>query len=328
MKNKIKYLSSPIVLAVISIILIGHLLFIYLMLPGPLMEKTVIIIEPNTHTRDIAQNLHDAGVIRYKFLFKVIAQFYSKFRHPLMSGEYEFTKRITPLQVIRILKSGKSIVHKLVIAEGLTVSEIMGKLDAEYRLIGSINENITEGFLMPSTYFYSFRDHRGTIVARMKDFMSKTLDELMPKLSPDSPLKTRTEVLTLASIVEKEALYDDEKPRIAAVFINRLKKKMKLQADPTTIYAITLGKYKLDHPLTRKELKIASPYNTYHVIGLPPTPIACPGKKSIEAVVSPMKTNELYFVVNGTGRHNFAPSLEAHNDNVVQYKQTKSTKKD
>ncbi len=328
MKNKLKYLSSPLVLSIIAIILLGHLIFIYLMLPGPLEEEKVIIIEPHTRITDIAKNLSEAGVVHNKLAFNIIAKFYSRLRSPLRSGEYEFTKHITPLQVIRILSSGKSVVHKLVIPEGTTVSEIIGKLESEHRFIGSINENVEEGFLMPSTYFYTFRDQRSKLILHMKSLMSEALDELMPKLSKDSPLKTRLDVLTLASIVEKEAMYDDEKPRIAGVFINRLRKKMKLQADPTTIYAITLGKYKLDHPLTRKELLTQSPYNTYYAMGLPPTPIACPGKKAIEAVISPMQTNDLYFVVNGTGRHNFASSLEAHNINIASYKKTKSIKKD
>jgi UPF0755 protein len=149
--------------------------------------------------------------------------------------------------------------------------------------------------------------------------MSEILDKYMLELSPDSPLKTRMDVLTLASIVEKEAFFDDEKPHIAGVFINRLKKGMKLQADPTTIYGITLGKSKLGRMLTRKDLLIKSEYNTYHIHGLPPTPIACPGIKSIAAVVHPLKTNDLYFVVDGTGRHKFSHDFKIHNNNIQEY---------
>jgi len=326
MKHNIKHIFSPILILIVGSILLGHVVFVYLMLPGVLEEEKIIIIEPNTRIKDIARHLHKEGVVRNKLAFTIIAKFYSKFRSPLRSGEYEFTKQVTPLQVIRILSSGKSMIHKLVVPEGSTVSHIIGKLEAEHRFIGTINENIEEGFLMPSTYFYTFRDQRSKIILHMKTLMSEVLDELMPKLSPDSPIKTRLEVLTLASIVEKEAMYDDEKPHIAGVFINRLKKNMKLQADPTTIYAITLGKYKLDHPLTKSELRINSPYNTYYTSGLPPTPIACPGRKSIEAVIFPMKTNDLYFVVDGTGRHNFSSNLEAHNMNIAHYKKIKSIK--
>lgn len=327
MKHKIKRFFSPAMILVIGLVLMVHLLFIYLMLPGPLNEEKVIIIEPKTKIHDIASILQKEGVINYQVGFTIIAKFYSKFKNPLKSGEYEFTKHISPLQVIRVLSSGKSIIHKLIIPEGSTVDEIISKLKLENRFIGEIQENIVEGFLMPSTYFYTFRDQRTKILFQMKNLMSETLDELMPKLLPNSPIQTRMEVLTLASIVEKEARYDDEKPRIAGVFINRLKKKMKLQADPTTIYAITLGKYKLDHPLTKAELRNPSPFNTYYTVGLPPTPIACPGRKSIEAVISPMQTKDLYFVVDGTGRHNFAESLEQHNINIANYKKFKVEKK-
>lgn len=326
MKYKTKHILSLVITPIIVLVFAWHLASVYLMLPGPLEEEQVIIIEPGTRIYQIADILHREGVIQNKLVFKIIAKFYSKFRSPLRSGEYEFTKHITPLQVIRILSSGKSVVHKLVIPEGTTVVEIISKIKSEPRFIGAIQENVEEGFLMPSTYFYTFRDQRSKLIAHMKSLMSDVLDEMMPKLSQDSPLKTRLDVLTLASIVEKEAMYDDEKPRIAGVFINRLRKKMKLQADPTTIYAITLGKYKLDHPLTKKELLTKSPFNTYYVAGLPPSPIACPGRKAIEAVIFPMSTKELYFVVDGSGRHKFSASLEAHNINIDQYRRSKSIK--
>ena len=179
---------------------------------------------------------------------------------------------------------------------------------------------------MPSTYFYTFQDQRNKIVATMTKLMSDTLDELMPQLSQDSPIKTREDVLILASIVEKEALFDEERPRIAAVFLNRMKKKMKLQADPTTIYAITLGKYKLGRPLTKSDLKTISKFNTYHSLGLPPTPIACPGRKSIEAVIKPLKTKDIYFVVDGTGGHKFSSTLQSHIENVNAYRKSVATK--
>ena len=327
MKYKTKHIIALALIPIISLVFAWHLVSVYLMLPGPLEEEKVIIIEPNTRIYQIADILHKEGVLQHKFAFKMIAKFYSKFKSPLRSGEYEFTKHITPLQVIRILASGQSVVHKLVIPEGTTVAEILSKIESEHRFIGAIQENVEEGYLMPSTYFYTFRDQRSKLIAHMKGLMTETLDELMPKLSKDSPLKTRLDVLTLASIVEKEAMYDDEKPHIAGVFINRMRKRMKLQADPTTIYAITLGKYKLDHPLTRKELLIKSPFNTYYALGLPPTPIACPGRKAIEAVISPMNTKDLYFVVDGTGRHKFSASLEGHNINIDQYRRSKSIKK-
>jgi UPF0755 protein len=176
---------------------------------------------------------------------------------------------------------------------------------------------------MPSTYFYSYGDQKERLIEQMRKAMTLALDEVTAKLSADSPLKSRLDVLILASIVEKETGLDSERTTIAGVFINRLKKGMKLQADPTSIYAITEGKFKLARPLTKKDLAIISPYNTYYTSGLPPGPIACPGVKSLNAVVTPAKTNALYFVVNGKGGHNFSSNLMDHNENVLKYRQSK-----
>ncbi len=152
--------------------------------------------------------------------------------------------------------------------------------------------------------------------------MSANLDKVMQNLAPDSPLKTRLEVLTLASIIEKEAGSNAEKPIIAAVFINRLKKNMKLQADSTTIYALTEGKFKLARALTKKDLLQELPYNTYYIKGLPPGPISCPSLKSLEAVVKSAKTDALFFVVDGKGGHNFSNNLNDHNRFVETYRKS------
>lgn len=297
------------------------------MLPGPLKEDREIIIEPGKNVSEIVEQLSSERIIFAPTLFKTILVIYDKVKTPVKSGEYYLSRKISPLQVIRILGSGKSIIRRFIVLEGDTVHNTLDKLKSYSRLIGSVEENITEGFLFPNTYFYSFRDQRSKLIIDMKRQMSETLDELMPELDPKSPLKTRMDVITLASIIEKEALYDYEKPHIASVFLNRLNKNMKLQADPTTIYAITKGKGKLGRLLRRKDLKIESEYNTYHVYGLPPTPICCPGRKSIEAVIKPFKTNDLYFVVDGTGRHKFSSNYEQHNRNIIEYKRKRRARK-
>ena len=174
---------------------------------------------------------------------------------------------------------------------------------------------------MPSTYFYTYGDLREKIIDEMRNGMSRALDAVMLKLKEDSPLKTRRDVLIFASIVEREAGNEKERPLIAGVFINRLKRGMKLQADPTVIYAVTEGKYKLNRALTRTDLQIDSKYNTYKVEGLPPGPIACPGVASLEASVLPAKINALYFVVDGTGGHSFSSTLEEHNMYVQKFRQ-------
>jgi len=291
----------------------------YLFLPGDLEEDKIIVIKPSLSIHKISELLAQKGVIKNKALFEILSQLYS-YHSPLKSGEYRFTSYITPYQAIRKLASGKSIIHRLFIPEGLMVSEIIERINAEEQLIGNINSTVLEGHLMPSTYFYTYGDQRDKIISLMKKQMSQALDKVMLKLKANSPLKTRKDVLILASIIEKEAGNNQERPKIAGVFINRLKRGMKLQADPTTIYAVTEGKYKLKRTLRRSDLKAASPYNTYHVYGLPLGPIACPGRASLEAAVNPTKTDALYFVVNGKGGHNFSSTLKEHNRYVQEFK--------
>ncbi len=298
---------------------------LYVITPGPLSETKNVIIYKGTSTKQIATELHTQNIIRFPYFFNMLAKAYALRGKYLKSGEYALTPGANPIQVLRILASGNSIIHKLKITEGSTINDIIEKLYNEPLLTGNIEADCTEGFLMPSTYFYSFGDSRQKLLSQMKRLMSETLDELMPSLPSNSIIKTRLEVLTLASIVEKEAGNEAEKPIVAGVFYNRLKKNMKLQADPTTIYALTLGKERLGRPLTKKDLLIKSPYNTYYNSGLPPTPIACPSRSSIEAVIKPAKTDALYFVVNGSGGHNFSSNLETHNMHVQNYR--KSIKK-
>lgn len=319
---KIKKAFIPIIILILLSVSFASLSLLYLIVPGPLGETKNILIYKGTSTKNIARNLHKEEIIRFPYFFNIITKFYGLAGKHLKSGEYALTERITPLQILEILSSGKSVIHKLTIVEGVTVHDIIEQLRSEELLTGEVEVDCTEGFLMPSTYFFSFGDSRQKILSQMKRLMSDTLDELMPQLSKDSPLKTRLDVLILASIVEKEAGNEDEKPIIAGAFINRLKKKMKLQADPTTIYALTLGKSHLNRLLTKQDLLINSPYNTYYRLGLPPTPIACPSKSSIKAVITPAKTDVLYFVTNGNRGHNFSKSLEEHNMHVRNYRKS------
>lgn len=310
------YIAAFIVILVITG---ANILAGYLSLPGPLQEKKCVVIKHGLSVEAMAKVLAEKNVISYPKLFEVIGEIYS-LKTPLKSGEYEFTTGVSPLQVIRKLASGKSIIHKLVIPKGLMVAEIVEKLNNEELLEGAISMPIPEGYLMPDTYYYSYGDKRENIVDEMRVKMSEALDDSMKNLSENSPIKSRKDLLILASIIEKEAGNDLEKPRIAAVFLNRLNKGMKLQADPTTIYAITEGTNKLKRRLTKTDLKLASPYNTYYVLGLPPGAISCPGKKSIEAVAKPAKTDDLYFVINGFGGHNFSKTINQHNEYVQELK--------
>lgn len=317
------YLIAALIIIVLGFTAVNGAL-LYLALPGPLESRQEIIIERGKSTKAIARKLSEANIIRYPLLFNVISKACGLLlgRH-LKSGEYEILAHATPFQVLRILASGKSIIHKFTVVEGSQVHETIVRLRTEALLTGEIEDDITEGFLMPSTYFFSFGDTRQKLLSQMKKSMSEALDELTPLLSPDSPIKNRIELLTLASIVEKEAYLESEKSRIASVFLNRLKKGMKLQADPTTIYGITLGKYILSRPLSKADLRSQTLYNTYYITGLPPSPIACPSRSSIEAVVKPTKTRDLFFVVNGMGGHNFSSDLATHNSHVESYRKSR-----
>ena len=295
----------------VVVICLANILGGYLFLPGNLGEEKIVIIKPGLSIHKIIVLLEKEGIVKNAKLFEAISQLYS-YHAPLKSGEYKFTKNIAPYQVLRKLVIGRSVIHRLFVPEGYMVSQIVEMIDSEERLVGQINGNIPEGYLMPSTYFYTYEDQREKLIDQMRKNMSNALDEVMLKLPKDSPLETRKDVLILASIVEKEAGNDKERPKVAAVFINRLKKGMKLQADPTSAYAITEGKYKLDRSLKRKDLRIKSPYNTYHIYGLPVGAISCPGRASLEAVVAPAKTDALYFVVNGKGGHSFSKTLKEY----------------
>jgi UPF0755 protein len=226
--------------------------------------------------------------------------------------------------VIAMLAKGETVARRLTVAEGLTVSEIFQLLQSTDGLAGELPPPPAEGSLLPETYFYAFGDSRVGLVRRMEDAMRQTLDELWPQRAEDLPLRTRREALILASIVDKETGVADERDRVAAVFINRLRRGMRLQADPTVIYGLTEGNGALGRELNRQDWEHDSAYNTYQIDGLPPGPIGNPGRASIEAVLRPAPVDYLYFVADGTGGHVFARTLAEHNRNVAQWRKIKN----
>jgi UPF0755 protein len=291
--------------------------------PGPLTASTVVVIPKGEGVSGIAERLERDEVIadRGMFMTSIIYFIYVRGKGALKAGEYEFRKNASMRQVLDTLVEGKSIDHKISFAEGLTSQQIIERLQANPDLSGTISEVPAEGTLLPDTYRFQIGDSRQDIIERMRVGQQKFLAKMWEERDPDIVVQSPEEAVILASIVEKETSRADERPRIASVFENRLKKKMRLQSDPTIIYGLVGGKGALDHPIQQDELDRDTPYNTYKINGLPPTPIANPGRAAIEAVLKPAKTKDLYFVADGTGGHAFAPSLDEHNKNVVKWRQ-------
>lgn len=319
--------------ALIAIFIMGFLLFIAVSTawlwmgtkvvnPGPGTADVSIIIKPGSSVGLIASQLEQSGVIDSPLVFKLRARL-SGVQAMLRAGEYKFPAHISIGGALALLKSANTVVRKITIPEGLYTVDVLDLVMAAKGLSGDVEYVPGEGRLLPETYHYSYNDSRAHLIARMEDDMSALLDELWLRSKNETVLKSIDEVLVLASIVEKETAIDEERPRIAGVFLNRIKKRMRLQSDPTVVYAITGGMGELGRELTRKDLTHDSPFNTYKNFGLPPEPIVNPGRASIEAVLAPAKTTELYFVASGNGGHVFAATLKQHNTNVAKWRKIK-----
>ena len=290
--------------------------------PGPLATSTVVVIPKGEGVSAIAERLERDGVIadRRIFMTSILYFMYLKGQGSLKAGEYEFRKYATMRSVLDTMVEGKSIEHKVTLAEGLTSFQIVEKLKAHPELHGDIAEIPAEGSLLPDTYRFGRNDTRQDIVERMQAAQAKFLGKVWATRDEHIVVTTPEEALILASIVEKETGRADERARIASVFQNRIRKKMRLQSDPTIIYGLVGGKGALDGPIMQQDLDRETGYNTYQINGLPPTPIANPGRAAIEAVLRPAKTKDLYFVADGTGGHVFAPTLDEHNKNVFRWR--------
>jgi UPF0755 protein len=287
---------------------------------GPLDRERTVVIPRGAGIRDVAELLRRERVIDIPMVFVAGAAISGK-TGDVKAGEYLFDPGVSMSEVLDTLVEGRSILHVVTIPEGLTSEQIVQRLSESDVLTGEIAGVPPEGTLLPETYKVTRGTTRQQVLTRMQAAHKRLVQETWERRASDLPVKTVNEFVTLASIVEKETGKADERTRVAAVFINRMNRRMRLQSDPTIIYGLVGGKGPLGRPLTRDDVERPTPYNTYTIEGLPPGPIANPGRASLEAVANPSRTKELYFVADGTGGHVFAATYDQHLKNVSRWRQ-------
>jgi UPF0755 protein len=321
-------LLLSIVAALVTVVVVASAVTAYLgwqrfNAPGPLESDVVVIVPEGAGVMRIAEKLEAEGVIEQPMIFALGARV-MKADRALQAGEFAFPAGVSPRGAVEVLVRGERVVRRVTIPEGLTSGEILALLKDVDGLDGTLpDEPPAEGSLLPETYHFHYGDSRSEILDRMREAMRESLDELWPNRAENLPVKSREEAVVLASIVEKETAVAEERPLVASVFINRLDKGMRLQSDPTVTYALTQANGPLERELTRQDWKFDHPYNTYIYAGLPPGPIANPGRASLLAVMNPADSDYLYFVADGSGGHAFAKTLEEHNRNVANWKRHK-----
>lgn len=285
---------------------------------GPLTEDKVVNIPQGFRKTDIGDLLKRSGVIaadRWTFIGAVYAL---NANSGLKSGEYLFQKNASLRDVINTIVEGKVVQHAFTIPEGLTSEQIVARIQDSDIFAGSLKEQPREGTLLPDTYNFPRGTSRDQVIQRMQQAQKRVLAEVWARRSPDIPVRSPEQLVTLASIVEKETGRADERSRVAAVYTNRLRQRMKLQSDPTIIYGLVGGKGTLGRPIKRSEITQPSPYNTYVIDGLPPGPIANPGRASLDATANPARTRDLFFVADGSGGHTFTETYDQHQKGVAK----------
>jgi UPF0755 protein len=295
--------------------------------PGPLPEDRIVNIPHGSGIRDIAEVLQREGVIDQPWIF-VGGVLVLKAREGLKAGEYQFRAHASLSDVVATIVDGKVVPHQVSFPEGLTSEQIVARLLEDDILTGNIKEIPREGTLLPDTYNFTRGVTREQIIQRMQSADQRAVKDIWDHRAADLPLKTPDQLVILASLVEKETGKPEERTRVAAVFVNRLKQRMRLQSDPTIIYGLVGGKGTLGRPIMKSEIEQPTPYNTYLIDGLPPGPIANPGRASLEAAANPARTRELYFVADGNGGHVFADTYEQHQKNVARLRLIETDRKD
>lgn len=287
--------------------------------PGPNPESVTVIIPKGTGFKGITDLLAEGNVVEHPRVFSGIAVLFDK-ADKVKAGEYAFPAHVPPKDVLESLVEGKTVIHRLAIPEGFTTFQILQMVENEEKLTGDMPTDIKEGELLPETYYFSRGDSRSELLSRMRRSMRSLLMELWETRRANLPFRNPQEALTLASIVEKETSLPSEYGTVASVYINRLRKGMKLQADPTVIYAITMGEEIFNRRVLYSDLRRESPYNTYYTTGLPPGPIANPGRGALTAALNPPETDYIFFVADGRGGHVFSVTYAEHSRNVENFR--------
>ncbi|MCB1424254.1 MAG: endolytic transglycosylase MltG [Zhengella sp.] len=318
----LNFVLSTVILAVIAIgiaLWFGREEFVA---PGPAATATTFTVPRAAGTSQIAAQLARRNLITDERIFSLGVRAFGN-DGTLKAGEYEIKAGASMKDIMELLKSGRSILYSLTVPEGFTVAQVMKRIEQNEVLTGDMPAEMPpEGSLIADTQKFERGTARKDLVERMRKAQEQLVQRIWERRDPDIPVTDINEFVTLASIVEKETGVADERPRVAAVFINRLRKGMRLQSDPTIIYGLFGGEGKpSDRPIYRSDIEKPTPYNTYVIDGLPPAPIAIPGRASLEAVANPSTTDELFFVADGTGGHVFARTLDEHNENVRRWRE-------
>lgn len=285
-------------------------------------EPIVFEIQKGEGAKTVSQKLFQNHFTPYPIIAEIFLRL-NGYDKKLKAGEYQIPPHASLQNILALLTSGKVLMHRLTLPEGLTTVQMLELIENESLLSGTIKESVQEGEMLPETYTFVKGESKNQIVKQAKDAMTTALKQVWETRQKNLPLQNEQELLILASIIEKETGINSERAVISSVFINRLNKGMLLQTDPTVIYAITNGKSDLGRNLHRQDMEIDSPFNTYRHKGLPPTPICNPGIEALKAASNPEQTDFLYFVADGKGGHRFSKTLKEHNHNIQLWLQSK-----
>lgn len=324
------FMNGILTVALIGMLLVGMLAYYFdteMDAPGPLERAKVVVIPKLEGSLEIAARLEREGAVSDRRLFtagyrwlQLLAWFDGDKSLQLKAGDYEVRAHASVRELVELLSEGKTVTYKVTIPEGLTSQQIVDRLNADPNLSGEISATPPEGSLLPETFVTQRGVARQSVLDSMQNQSRKLMERLWAQRKKDLPVKSWEDAVTLASIVEKETGRNDERDRVAAVFLNRLRQNMRLQSDPTILYGLFGGKVVWGRPIQRSEISQKTAHNTYQIDGLPPTPICNPGRHSIEAVLQPRESRELYFVADGSGGHAFAETLKDHNANVQKWR--------